>query len=88
MRNREDIEKIAEIKGWKVNPDDEVVELIIKGLNKNKEKHGFYYCPCRVVSGDKEEDKNKICPCIWAQDEIDDQGICHCRLYVSKDYKK
>ncbi|MHA1268550.1 MAG: ferredoxin-thioredoxin reductase catalytic domain-containing protein [Candidatus Helarchaeota archaeon] len=82
---RETIEKVANKKGWKLNPDDEVVKSVIDGLNKNKEKYGFYYCPCRIVEGDKEKDKFKICPCKWSAEEVERDGHCHCMLYFKKD---
>ncbi len=82
---REILEKVAKKKGWRLNPDDEYVESILEGLNNNKEKYGFFYCPCRVVEGDREKDKGKICPCIWSAEEIERDGHCHCQLYFKKE---
>ncbi|MBI5554435.1 MAG: hypothetical protein HY920_01100 [Elusimicrobia bacterium] len=42
------------------------------------------YCPCRPISGNQEEDKQKICPCKWHKDEIAADGHCHCQLFFSK----
>ena len=75
------LEKIAEKRNWKLNPDNEMVKIVLEGLNKNREKYGFFYCPCRVVVGDKEKDKDKICPCKWSKEEIEKDGHCHCILY-------
>ena len=80
----EKAEKVAEKKGWKVNPDKKYAQEIIEGLNKNKEKKGKAFCPCRVVTGDPEEDKKIICPCIYSPMEILQDGKCHCGLYVKK----
>ncbi len=80
-RTLEIAEKIAKTKGWKVNPDRDAAQGIIDGLNKNKETKGKYYCPCKVVMGDPEVDKNIICPCKDAQKEIDQTGNCHCTLF-------
>ena len=81
-RTLETAEKIAKVKGWKVNPDKEYAQGIIDGLNRNKELKGKYYCPCKVVTGDPEIDKAIICPCKESQFEIDRDGVCHCGLFV------
>jgi len=85
----EEIEKIiqgyqeyAEKNGFKLNPDREAVERLIKGLLANEKKYGDRYCPCRRITGNKEEDKPKICPCIWHKEEIKRDGHCFCGLFV------
>ena len=80
-RTLEIAEKIAEKKGWKVNPDKSYAQMIIDGLNKNKEQKGKYYCPCKVTTDNPEVDKEIICPCKDSQAEIDKDGHCHCRLF-------
>jgi ferredoxin-thioredoxin reductase catalytic chain len=75
-------EEHAKENGFHLNPDKKTVERIIDGLLRNKEKHGEMYCPCRRVSGNKEEDIQKICPCIWHKDEVEKDGHCFCNLYV------
>ncbi len=79
---REKSEKFAEETGIKINPDRKIADGIIKGLLLNEEKHGEQYCPCRRVTGDKEEDKKIICPCVYHEEEIEKDGQCHCRLFV------
>ena len=74
--------KYAEENGFTLNPDKKTVERVIKGLLENEKKYGEKYCPCRRVTGDKEEDSKKICPCFWHKDEINKDGHCFCRLYV------
>lgn len=75
-------QKHAEENGIRLNPDEKIVERIIKGLQENEKKYGKQYCPCRRVSGDAEEDKKKICPCIWHKEEIKKDGRCFCGLFV------
>ena len=75
-------EKYAASKGYKLNPNQKLVDVIIKGLLRNEGKYGFRYCPCRKVSGDKEKDKLIICPCVYHEDEIKKDGHCHCMLFV------
>lgn len=70
--------------GFRLNPDKKIVSVIIGGLLENEKKRGFRYCPCRRLSGEAAEDKLKICPCYWHQEEIKKNGRCHCGLFVGK----
>jgi len=86
---REKIEKIikeyeeyAARNGYKLNPDRETAERLIKGLLENEKKYGFRYCPCRTISGNSEENKLKICPCQFMGKEIKEQGHCLCGLFI------
>ncbi|MBN2330533.1 MAG: ferredoxin:thioredoxin reductase [Candidatus Aenigmarchaeota archaeon] len=72
----------AKRSGFRLNPDMKIVEAICLGLLANEQKHGARYCPCRMVTGDKEEDKKIVCPCVYHKDEIKKMGHCHCRLFV------
>ncbi len=74
--------KYAEKNGFKLNPNKKMADGIIHGLFENEKKHGKKYCPCRRVTGNKEEDKKIICPCEYHKEEISEQGYCHCRLFV------
>ena len=89
IKHMENIEKIigdykeyVEKSGFRLNPDREVVERVIKGLLENEKKYGQRYCPCRRVSGNPAEDKLKICPCVWHRQELERDGHCYCRLFV------
>jgi len=75
-------EEYAEKNGFKLSPNREVVERLIKGILENEKKFGFRYCPCRRVTGNREEDKKKICPCDFMQNEIKEQGHCLCGLFM------
>ncbi len=77
--------KYAEKMGFKLNPNQQIVDAVVKGLVNNEKKHGVRYCPCRMISGDKEKDRKNICPCIYHKDEIKEQGYCHCMLFFRKD---
>jgi ferredoxin-thioredoxin reductase catalytic subunit len=81
---RKDIKEYAPKAGIMVNPDGKRVDVVVKGLLKNKEKHGEVYCPCRVVTGNKEKDKEIICPCVFHRGEIELEGKCRCLLFVEK----
>lgn len=75
-------EEYATANGFKLNPNPQIVDGIVNGLLAREEKLGERYCPCRRVTGDKEEDKKIICPCIYHKDEIEKDGHCHCNLFV------
>ena len=73
--------KYAEEKGLVLNADDRQFNAVIRGLVRNRLKHGERYCPCRIRSGDPEKDRLIICPCAYHEDEIEDEGHCHCNLF-------
>ena len=74
--------KYAESQGFRLNPDKKEVERVCTGLLANQAKHGARYCPCRMVTGNKDEDRKIICPCIYHKDEVKNDGHCHCKLFV------
>ncbi len=75
-------ERYAQRAGLRLNPDSAVVDELIHGLAARKERYGFAYCPCRIVSGDRESDKKIVCPCAYHKDEIAKTGACVCGLFV------
>lgn len=81
---KEKSKKYAESAGIALNPNEKIVDGIIKGLLRNKEKNGELYCPCRMQTGLKEADKKIICPCAYHLKEIEEDGHCHCLLFVKK----
>lgn len=78
----EEYEDYAKKSGFQLNPNQEVVKRLIKGLLGNEKKYGQRYCPCRRITGNKEEDKPKICPCLYHKEEIKKDGHCLCGLFV------
>ncbi len=70
--------------GWVLNPDNKKLEIVIRGLARNKSKFGEQYCPCRLRSGDKEKDAAIVCPCVYHRDEVAKDGSCHCNLYYKE----
>lgn len=74
----------AEAEGFKLNPNEKVLEGILNGLLRNKKFKGDIYCPCRMVTGDKVKDKKIACPCVYHYGEIELQGKCKCTLFFSK----
>ncbi len=80
------LKKIQEPKGYYFNKDKEKVFELLEGLVVNKERYGYMACPCRLASGEKEEDKDIICPCIYREPDVKDFGSCYCSLYVSSEW--
>jgi ferredoxin-thioredoxin reductase catalytic subunit len=75
------IRTYAAKKGWSVNPRAMVYTNLRLWLSDCEEMYGRRYCPCFEPSGDAELDKKLICPCQFAQAEIDETGWCHCTLF-------
>lgn len=85
---RQLFKQYAESQGFMLNPDEDITTFVIQGLLHNEAKFGYRYCPCRVVTGNKDQDKKIICPCIYHKDEIKSMGRCHCGLFVIKNPNK
>ncbi len=82
----EKLKKIQESKGYYFNKDKEKVFELIEGLVVNKDRYGYMACPCRLASGEREEDKDIICPCIYREPDVKEFGSCYCNLYVSSEW--
>ena len=73
--------RIAQVKGWTINENTDIVASIIEGLARNQILHGKRYCPCRIPSGDADLDRKIICPCHDSASDIEKEGHCHCYLF-------
>ena len=82
----ENLKKIQEPKGYFFNKDKEIVFELLKGLIENKERYGYMVCPCRLSSGERDNDKDIICPCVYREPDVKEYGSCYCNLYVSKEW--
>ena len=80
----EKLKEIQEPKGYLFNRDRDKVFVLLEGLLKNKERYGYMACPCRLASGDRERDKDIVCPCIYREPDVREYGSCYCNLYVSR----
>ncbi len=74
----------AKTHGYVLNPDEKRLRVVIKGLARNLTKHGEKYCPCRNRTGDREKDRAIICPCIYHEKEIEEEGMCHCNFFFRR----
>jgi ferredoxin-thioredoxin reductase catalytic chain len=81
------IERFAESQEFRINPDEEKVEMLLEGVFNNERNHGLKYCPCRLASKDFEEDLKIVCPCNFLVHETYqglDDGECWCGLFVKR----
>jgi ferredoxin-thioredoxin reductase catalytic subunit len=76
--------KEAEESGYHLNPEEEFTKELVEGLLVNEERYGYWSCPCRLASGDKNEDLDIICPCDYRDPDLNDYDTCYCGLYVSQ----
>jgi ferredoxin-thioredoxin reductase catalytic subunit len=79
------LKKEAEDSGYHLNLDTDHTRELIKGLVTNEKRYGYWACPCRLATGNKEDDRDIICPCDYRDPDLNDHGACYCALYVSED---
>ena len=82
------LKKAQESKGYFFSNDKPRVYELLEALIINKERYGYMACPCRLASGDREQDKDIICPCIYREPDVQEYGSCYCNLYVSKEWNE
>ena len=85
---RKILQPIQEALGYFFNKNTEQVEFLLQGLLTNKERYGYMSCPCRLASGEKEKDRDIICPCVYRKADVQEYGSCYCGLYVSSDWNE
>jgi ferredoxin-thioredoxin reductase catalytic chain len=82
------LKKVQEPKGYFFNKDKERVDDLLSSLLENKKRYGYMCCPCRLASGDREKDKDIICPCVYREPDVQEFGSCYCNLYVSREWNE
>lgn len=80
------LKKAQEPKGYFFNKDKDWVLSILQDLLVNKDRYGYTSCPCRLASGDREKDRDIMCPCVYRTEDVKEFGSCYCNLYVSRDW--
>ena len=82
------LKKSQEPKGYYFSNDQEHVFELLEALLVNRERYGYMCCPCRLSSGDRESDKDIICPCVYREPDVKEYGSCYCNLYESREWNK
>jgi ferredoxin-thioredoxin reductase catalytic subunit len=78
------LKKAQEPKGYYFNRDKQRVFELLEALLVNKNRYGYMSCPCRLASGDREKDKDIVCPCVYRAPDVEAYASCYCNLYVSR----
>ena len=78
----------GETSGYHLNQDVTFTKDLMKGLLTNKKRYGYRACPCRLSSGNKQDDIDIICPCDYRDPDLNEYGTCYCGLYVSDEVVK
>ena len=68
---------IQEPKGFPFNQNRAQVMGLIEGLITNRERYGYMSCPCRLASGNREWDRDIICPCTYRDEDVREYGRCY-----------
>jgi ferredoxin-thioredoxin reductase catalytic subunit len=71
------LKKEAEASGYFLNPDIEFTKALVKSLLVNQNRYGYEACPCRLASGNKEEDMDIVCPCDYRDADVGQYGTCY-----------
>jgi len=81
------VERVAEHRGWKLHPNDYgTLDLLVEGLKNNYNRLGYFNCPCRDTNDDRNLDRDIICPCDYAKEDIAEFGRCYCALFFDPEY--
>lgn len=81
---REFTEKNSSIK---LNPDYSKVERLAQGVLENEKNHGLKFCPCRLRTGEANEDLKLVCPCnFFIQKTWIEAGECWCGLFFKNNF--
>ncbi|MFX0103279.1 MAG: ferredoxin-thioredoxin reductase catalytic domain-containing protein [Candidatus Hodarchaeota archaeon] len=90
LKTKEDalnfMKHVSEFRKWKLNPDEEFIDILANGLMVNYNRYGYFSCPCRAASGIKEKDKDITCPCDYCVPDQEEFGHCYCGLYLTPEY--
>jgi len=78
----------ATASGYFLNPDEQFVIDLVKGLIINQRRYGYPSCPCRLASGEAAADRDIVCPCDYRDPDLGEHGACYCALYVSQAVSK
>ncbi|NHJ06031.1 MAG: ferredoxin:thioredoxin reductase [Candidatus Heimdallarchaeota archaeon] len=82
------IEMVAKKNGWILNNDKKFIEMLVEGFQSNYNRYGYFGCPCRLLDGIREKDKDILCPCDYCIPDQKEFGHCYCGLYLTPEFSK
>ena len=71
------LRKIQEPMGYFFNRERGKVFDLLNALLLNRDRYGYMCCPCRLASGNREWDRDIICPCAYRDEDIREYGRCY-----------
>jgi ferredoxin-thioredoxin reductase catalytic subunit len=71
------LKKDAAAGGYNLNPETEFTKDLVKGILINQKRYGYGNCPCRLASGNLEEDQDIVCPCDYRDADVSEFGTCY-----------
>ena len=77
---------VCDKNNWILNKDEVIFNDLIDGLVSNKKEYGYQSCPCRLASGNRDLDRDLICPCDYAPLDVKEFKACYCNLYLHPDF--
>ncbi|MEM5793500.1 MAG: ferredoxin-thioredoxin reductase catalytic domain-containing protein [Candidatus Aenigmatarchaeota archaeon] len=78
-------ENFCKGKEFILNPEKGITDRLLKGILENEKRIGLKYCPCRLPSGNFEEDLELICPCnFFVHQTWIKEGRCWCGLFLKR----
>ncbi len=80
------LKKAQEPRGYYFSNNHSFVFDLLEALILNRERYGYMCCPCRLASGDRQNDRDIICPCVYREPDVKEFGSCYCNLYVSREW--
>ena len=83
---KEYIGMVLQKNNWILIKDQIMYNDLINGLVDNKKSMGYQSCPCRLASGNRDLDRDLICPCDYASEDVKEFGACYCNLYLRSDF--
>ena len=82
------LKRAQEPKGYFFNKNKVWVLSILQDLLVNKDRYGYTSCPCRLSSGNRENDRDIMCPCVYRTEDVKEYGSCYCNLYVTQEWNE
>ncbi len=79
---------LQEKKGYFFNQDMEMTMALLEQLLVTKERFGYMTCPCRLACGERDKDRDIVCPCDYREADVAEYGSCYCGLYVSQAWRE
>jgi ferredoxin-thioredoxin reductase catalytic subunit len=73
----ETLRKIQEPLGYFFNRKRDKVFDLLNALLLNRSRYGYMCCPCRLASGNREWDRDIICPCSYREEDVREYGRCY-----------